>query len=114
MELNKLKTLPLKGYFNASWIINLTIIIFSLLIQKRIPPQIPIFYGLPQGEAQLSSPIGILIPSVSSLIFVLLNLSLINVIKDEFIKKTLVVGGLTTAIFASITVVKIFFLVGQI
>jgi len=84
------------------------------LIQKRIPPQIPIFYGLPQGEVQLSSPIGILIPSVSSLIFILLNLSLINVIKDEFIKKILVVAGLTTAIFASITVVKIIFLVGQI
>ncbi|PIP57778.1 hypothetical protein COX03_01260 [Candidatus Woesebacteria bacterium CG22_combo_CG10-13_8_21_14_all_39_10] len=114
MELNTLEKLPLKGYFNASWITNLTIIIFSLLIQKRIPPQIPIFYGLPQGEVQLSSPIGILIPSVSSLIFILLNLSLINVIKDEFIKKILVVAGLTTAIFASITVVKIIFLVGQI
>jgi len=114
MDLNKLEKLPLKAYFNASWIINLTIIIFSLLIQKRLPPQIPIFYGLPQGEAQLSPPIGILIPSVSSLIFVLLSLSLINIIKDEFIKKILVVAGLTTAIFASITVVKIIFLVGQI
>jgi hypothetical protein len=114
MELNTLEKLPLKGYFNASWIINLTIIIFSLLIQKRLPPQIPIFYGLPQGEAQLSSPIGILIPSASSLIFVLLSLFLINIIKDEFIKKTLVIAGLTTAIFASITVVKIIFLVGQI
>ncbi len=109
-----LEKLPLKGYFNASWILNFIIIIFSLLIQKRLPPQIPIFYGLPQGEAQLSSPIGILIPSVSSLIFVLLNLFLINIIKDEFIKKVLVVAGLTTAVFASITVVKIIFLVGQI
>ena len=114
MELDKLEKLPLKGYFNASWIINFIIIIFSLLVQKRLPPQIPIFYGLPQGEAQLSSPIGILIPSVSSLIFVLLNLFLINIIKDEFIKKVLVVAGLTTAVFASITVVKIIFLVGQI
>lgn len=114
MELNTLEKLPLKGYFNTSWIINLTIIIFSLLIQKRLPPQIPIFYSLPQGEAQLSSSVGILIPSVSSLIFVLLNLFLINIIEDEFIKKILVIGGLTTAIFASITVVKIIFLVGQI
>ncbi len=114
MELNKIEKLPLKAYFKASLIINFTIIIFSLLIQKRLPPQIPIFYGLPQGEAQLSSPIGILIPSVSSLIFVLLNLFLINIIKDEFIKKVLVVAGLTTAVFASITVVKIIFLVGQI
>jgi len=114
MELNKLEKLPLKGYFNASWIINFIIIIFSLLIQKRLPPQIPIFYGLPQGEAQLSSSIGILVPSVSSLIFVSLNLFLINIIKDEFIKKILVIAGLATAVFASITVIKIIFLVGYI
>lgn len=114
MELNKLKKLPLKGYFNASLIINFLIILFSLLIQKRLPPQIPILYGLPQGEVQLLPPIGILIPSVSSLIFVLLNLFLINIIKNEFIKKTLVIAGFLIAVFASITVVKIIFLVGQI
>ncbi len=114
MEFIKLEKLPLKGYFNASWTINLTIIIFSLLLLGRLPPQIPIFYGFPQSEAQLSQPIGILIPSSLSLIFILFNLFLINIIKDEFIKKTLVVAGLATAVFALITTVKIIFLVGQI
>lgn len=109
-----LEKLPLKGYFNASWILNLLIIFFSLLLLKRLPPQVPIFYGLPQGEAQLSSPLGILVPPVSSLIFVFINLFLINIIKDDFIKKILVVAGLVTAVFASITVFKIIFLVGQI
>jgi len=114
MELIKLEKLPLKRYFNASWTINFIIIIFSLLLLGRLPPQIPIFYGFPQSEAQLSHPIGILIPSSLSLIFILLNLFLINIIKDEFIKKILVIAGLATAVFASITVVKIIFLVGQI
>mgnify|MGYP001598834122 CR=1 FL=1 len=114
MELIKLEKLPLKKYFSASWIINFIIIIFSLLLLGRLPPQIPIFYGFPQSEAQLSQPIGILIPPSLSLIFILLNLFLINIIKDEFIKKILVIAGLATAVFASITVVKIIFLVGYI
>ena len=114
MELKKIIKPPLQGYFNASWILNLLMIFFGLLLLKRLPPQIPIFYGLPRGEAQLSSPLGILFPPVSSLIFISLNLLLINIIKDGFIKKTLVVAGLASAVFASITVVKIIFLVGQI
>lgn len=109
-----LEKLPLKGFFNVSWILDFMVIFFGILVQKRLPPQIPIFYGLPQGEAQISPSFGILIPPISSLIFIFLNLFLINVIKDEFIKKTLVIAGLTTAVFASVTVVKIVFLVGQI
>lgn len=112
--LDLLEKLPLKGYFKASWILNLVIILFGLLVQKLLPPQIPVFYGFPQGEAQLSSPIGILIPPTLSLAFILLNILLVSVIKDEFIKKTLILAGLATAIFAGVTAVKIFFLVGQI
>ena len=114
MELKKIIKPPLKGYFNASWILNLLVIFFDLLLLKRLPPQIPLFYGLPRGEAQLSSSIGIFIPSVSSLIFISLNLLLIYITQDEFIKKTLVITGLATAVFASIATVKIILLVGQI
>ncbi|SRR3989339_94006 len=114
MELIKLEKLPLKGYFKAAWILDVLTIIFGLLVQKLLPPQIPVFYGFPQGEAQLSPPIGILIPSALSLVFILINLILIKVVKDEFIKKTLIIAGLATAVFAGITVIKIFFLVGQI
>ena len=114
MELIKLEKLPLKEYFKAAWILDVITIIFGLLIQKLLPPQIPVFYGFPQGEVQLSPPIGILIPSALSLVFILINLFIIRVVKDEFIKKTLIIAGLATAIFAGITVVKIFFLVGQI
>jgi hypothetical protein len=109
-----LEKLPLRGYFNASWIINILIILFSLLSLNRLPPQVPVFYGFPQGEAQLTPALGILIPPVSSLVFIFINLLLINTIKDDFIKKTLVIAGLATSIFASITVLKIIFLVGWI
>lgn len=114
MELIKLNKIPFKGYFRASLILNISVILLGLLVQKLLPPQIPVFYGFPQGEAQLFPPIGILLPSALSLIFILINLFLINVIKDEFIKKTLVIAGLVTAVFAGVTAVKIFFLVGQI
>jgi hypothetical protein len=109
-----LEKLPLKGYFKTSWILNLLIILLGLFVQKLLPPQIPVYYGFPQGEAQLSPPIGIIIPPILSLAFILINLFLISVIKDEFIKKTLVLAGLATAIFAGVTAVKIFFLVSQI
>ncbi|MEK7061291.1 MAG: hypothetical protein AAB954_01370 [Patescibacteria group bacterium] len=114
MELIKLEKIPLKEYFYSSLILNILVIFFCLLLLNRLPPQIPIFYGLTQGEAQLSSPLGILIPSGSSLIFVFINSLLVNILKDEFIKKTLVVAGLATAVFALITTLKIIFLVGQI
>lgn len=109
-----LEKLPLKGYFKASWIINLLVILLGLLAQRLLPPQIPVFYGFPKGETQLSTPLGILIPSALSLIFILLNLFLISIIIDEFIKKILIIAGLATAIFAGVTSIKIFFLVGQI
>jgi len=109
-----LKKLPLKEYFKASLILNFAVILFGLLIQGRLPPQIPIFYGLPQGEAQISSSFAILIPPVFSLVFICFNLFLTTVVKDEFIKKTLVVAGFATSVFASITIIKIIFLVGYI
>lgn len=114
MDLKKLENLPLKEYFNTSWILNLSTILFCLLLLKRLPPQIPIYYGLPQGEIQLSPSLGILIPSILSLIFILLNLFLISVIKDGYTKKTLIIAGLATSIFASVTVVKIILLIGKI
>ncbi len=109
-----LEKLPFKEFFHVSWILNILVIIFGIIIQGRLPPEIPLFYGLPQGEAQIFSSWGILIPSVSSLIFIIINLLLSTTIKDDFIKKTLILAGFGAAIFASITSLKIIFLVGYI
>ena len=114
MEFIKLEKIPLREFFNISWILNTLTIFFSLFFLNKLPPQIPVFYGLPQGEAQLSTSLGILIPPTVSLVFIFINLLLVSILKDELIKKTLVVTGLATSIFAVIATFKIIFLIGQI
>jgi len=93
--------------------INILIITFILLISKNLPPQVPLFYGLSEGENQLATKFMLIIPPFVSLMILALNLSLTKIVEDEFLTKVLIVAGLATAIFSSITVLRIIFLVGS-
>jgi hypothetical protein len=95
-------------------LINLAMIlllVFSILI---LPPQIPLFYGLPDGEEQLAANWLITLPNFIALFTVFINSLLATKIKDEYIKKVIVIAGFVVTIFAIITVFKILFLVGNI
>lgn len=111
MELIRIQKMK---YIYAGLAINIVIILFTLLVQGRMPPQVPLFYGLPRGEAQLTKPIWLTIPATFSLILILINYFLIKVIRDSFTIKVLGLISLLTAIFAAVTTVKIIFLVGQL
>lgn len=106
--------LPFKNYIYSALIINIFVIAFCLVIQSRLPPEIPLFYGLPQGQEQLTKPIGLLIPACFSLAFILTNLLLTRLTTNEFLKKALAVASFATSILAAITSIKIAFLVGNI
>lgn len=110
----QIKTLPFKNYIYSAFVIDILTIAFVLVVQPKLPPQIPLLYGLPQGEAQLTGPLGLFIPTGFSLIFIAINLFLSGFTKDDFLRKVLAVTSLAVAVFAAITSVKIAFLVGQL
>ena len=102
-----------KNYFLAACGLNILIITFGLFIQGRLPPQIPLFYSLPQGEGQLSNSVGLIIPSLFSLSITAVNFFLAGILKDNFLKRILAITSLAVSILAAITTLKIAFLVGQ-
>lgn len=105
--------IPLKNCVLAGGAINLLTVIFVILTQGRLPPQVPLFYGLPLGEGQLTKPIFLSTPAILSSVIILINLLFSRLVKDDFLKKSFAVAGLATATFAAITTFKIIFLVGN-
>ena len=109
----ELKNLPFKNLIALSAVINILVISFVLILRDRLPPEVPLFYGLPRGEDQLAQSLGLVIPSALSLTILVINSILASFVKNDYLGKVLIVSGATTAIFASVTVLKISFLVGN-
>jgi hypothetical protein len=105
--------LPFKDFVIASVSINILMAVIVLLIQRWLPPQIPLFYGKPRGEEQLASSLVLTLPSIVSLLILLINVSFAAILKDEFLRKTLVLAAIVVTFFAAITTIKIIFLVGS-
>lgn len=104
---------PLKRVFVSSLIVNFLTAIAVLISQSHLPPQIPLFYGLAEGEEQLSFPLGLIIPTLLALLITVVNASLTLIIKNDFLQKTLILAGFAVTIFSTITTVKIILLVGS-
>jgi hypothetical protein len=94
--------------------LNLVIIGLVFALQRFLPPQIPLFYGMPEGEGQLATSLLLFLPSLISLAIIFINISIGLVIKDEFLKKVLVASCAPVTFFSLITTVKIFFLVSSL
>lgn len=101
-------------YINTSLVFlftNISLIIFIFVIIQKLPPEMPLFYGLPRGEEQLGAALSLIIPLLLSSVFVVINSILAYFITSLFLKKVLVVGSYFTAILSIITVVRIISLV---
>ena len=108
-----MQTFLSKNYALGPMAISLFTCLIALLAQKFLPPQIPLFYGLPVGEEQLSPSIGLIIPSGLSFVISLVNLLLWLKIKDDFLKKVLMISSYVVALFMTVTTLKIIFLVAS-
>lgn len=106
-------TTLLKKIFIISFSIGILSILFAFIAQPFLPPQIPLFHGLPVGEEQLSSSLGLVIPGVVSLLILAVNFILVKITKEDFLKKVLAIVALIASFFAIITTFKIIFLVGS-
>ena len=90
-----------------------SILIVLLARTKFLPPEVPLFYGEALGEAQIGKSMGLTIPSLISLLIIVVNLLISFIVRDEFLKRVLILASLATAIFSTITTIKIILLVGS-
>lgn len=110
----RFEKLPLKSLFVISFFVNSSLIILGLLSKLVLPPEIPLFYGLPKNSQQLSQSIFIILPSLISLILTLAN-SVISINLDsQFLKRSLAFASILVTLLSLITTYKIIFLVGSI
>lgn len=103
----------LKNFFIYSLSINVLAIASVFIGQSFLPPQVPLYYGLPEGESQLANSLGLVIPSTVSLLILTVNFILIKMLKEDYLKKILATVSLVASVFAIITTIKIIFLVGS-
>ena len=106
------KKVPFKGYLYASLILDIFLVLAIFLIKNFLPPEVPLFYGLPKGRAELVPTLGLLIVPLVSFVILLLNTIIASFIADQFIKKSLVISSFITTIILSVAVFKIILLIG--
>ena len=109
-----LSKIPFRKWLYLSIGVNLTVTALVYIFSKRLPPQLPLFYGLPEGKSQLVSKLLLPVPSFIAIFITFLNSMLCYFIENDFLKKTLIIFSFAVSFFAIITIVKIFFLVGNI
>lgn len=93
--------------------INLSLIALVFLLKDRLPPEIPLFYGMPWGENQLAPQYLLSLPCALSITILLLNSIIVSIIEDVYWKKVLIVSAFAISILSIITTVKIALLVGN-
>ncbi len=106
--------IPLKGLFIASFLVSAFGILIGIIAQFFLPPQIPLYFGLPQTNAQLAKPLFIILPSFLSLFISMINTIISIRVSDAYLKKTLAFASLAVCILAIVTTLKIIFLVSTI
>ncbi|MGD8744517.1 MAG: hypothetical protein PVJ52_02900 [Candidatus Woesebacteria bacterium] len=107
----QLDKLPFSRLVVASVIFNPFIILVVILLQNFLPPQVPLYYGLARSEAQLTSSLGMVIPSIVAISILVVNTALALLVRSSFLKKILIASALSTTLLTTITTIKIISLV---
>ncbi len=107
-----LKNLVFKNYYYAGLILNFVVVLAVVFLKDFLPPIVPLLYGQPVGAGQLVNRLELLIAPGISTIIIGVNVLLSLTTKDSFSKKVLAISSLAICILTTITVIKIFFLVG--
>ena len=108
-----LKKVPLKQLLLATLILALLTIGFVVISLNHLPPEVPLFYGLPEGEDQLASATSLIVPSLVSIAVFLINATTVYLLEDKFIQSMLVVATFAVTLLSSITTIKIILLVNS-
>ena len=106
------KYLPFKKLIYLSIAASLFTVLIALVSQAFLPPEVPLYYGLAQGERQLAPSLALILPGTTALAIIILNVIIASLLKDIFLKKMLVLTNLVVCVFSFITTVKIILLIG--
>ncbi|HWA52262.1 MAG TPA: hypothetical protein VG895_04360 [Patescibacteria group bacterium] len=93
--------------------LNVLSILFIFISKKSLPPIVPLLYGLPVSPNILVSSTFLSIPSIVSIILIVINTSVTKISKDKFLEKILLGLNITLTALSLITIIKIIFLVGS-
>ena len=104
---------PLKRITIASIALSAASIVLVSLLQKNLPPQVPLFYGLAEGEEQLATPILLIVPASISLIIIFVNSLISHLWKNEFLQEALTFAALAVSVLSAIATFKVILLVGS-
>ena len=110
----RFEKLPLRYLFIVSFIINAIFIIFGLVSTFILPPEIPLFYGLPKNSEQLANSMLIILPSSISIFMTLINALISINLESQYLKKTMAFASIAVTILGTIATYKIIFLVGAL
>ncbi len=99
--------------FFASLLINIFLIALILATRNFIPPEVPLFYGLPEGERQIAPWWLITTPALLSTLFTILNFIICNKSSNNFVKQISTYILIPINFFSTIAIVKIILLVGS-
>lgn len=116
MKKNFLKgifSLPYKEIFGFCLLVNILVALFIVFFKNFLPPVVPLFYGLPVGEEQLVPRIFLTVPSIVATVLIIINIFIAKVSSGNFIQRVLVGLTMTLTLLASVTTMKIFFLVAS-
>jgi hypothetical protein len=105
------ENIPFKDALVVAASVNILIILIVLLLQRFFPPQVPLLYGLPEGESQLVSSLSLAIPSLISLLVIAVNIFISYLLEEEFFKKILIITAIGLTIFSTTTTIKIVLLI---
>lgn len=108
------KAIPTPKALYLSIFLALSSLIFVWIMQKALPPEIPLLYGLPEGEDQITNSVGLMIPNLIALASIVINATAAFFLEDKYMKTVLIYAGLAVVIFSTITTLKIIFLVGSL
>ncbi|OGM02610.1 hypothetical protein A2115_01185 [Candidatus Woesebacteria bacterium GWA1_41_8] len=114
---NFLKTvsrIPFKKVVYLSLALSAFDILVVFLLQKNLPPEVPLYYGLPEGEGQLTTAAGLAIAGVFSMSVVLINVIISTLLQSEFLQRILVLTSFAVAFMSLFTTLEIVLLVGSL
>lgn len=114
IKVKEIEKLPYTRLIYLSLVINITTIALVYVLQPKLPPEVPLLYGMAEDEAKIAAKTSLIVPSLISTSIVIFNTLLSLIYNDAFIRKILIASSFTISALSTITVVKIVFLVGNI
>lgn len=102
----------IKKIFYVAIILAVANLVFQLFATYFLPPEIPLLYGMPEGEQQLINSSSFYFSATAGIGIVLLNFLLTKLSQNGFFHYSMAISSVCINLFIFITGIKIFTLVG--